>query len=373
MLTDIVKFKVTGLNQVRLISYFTREDISLFGVSSLGREMFFSVKRGDKERVVALLDKLCYTYEITGESGLFFTGKKLLARKGLLSGILVIGILLSLFSFRLSNIIITAENESAKSEISAVLSDEGVKVGGSIRIIDTKQLEYIILRDSPSVSLVSVVVKGATLFVNAYEKLPPPEIIDMTEVAAMFAAKDAVVTRVVVLSGTAAVKAGEAVSEGEVLIAAHEIVRGLEIPKRAVGRVYGRVWYSAAVEFEPITFEDTRTGAVSKTSNLTFFGNSLSVPPSPFDRYVAEESVVRLFSILPITVRYVTYFETIPIMREHRLENKIDELSQIAAAEAFAKIPKNVTILTSWRAVAERDGRIFVEYYFEVEEIIGIY
>jgi hypothetical protein len=84
---------------------------------------------------------------------------------------------------------------------------------------------------------------------------------------------DGIVTRIYVVRGTAAVKAGDAVRRGQVLIAGYTLdPNGVMTECRAEGEVFARVWYSSSRLFFPERIVYERTGNSRTERDVTVFG-----------------------------------------------------------------------------------------------------
>ena len=105
------------------------------------------------------------------------------------------------------------------------------------------------------------------MYVYIKEELDKPDLIDYTKPVPVISDYDAIVTRVVVLTGTAAVKNGDTVLKGQTLIYPYltnkkenEETEEIRVDIRATGMVYGRVWYKESFVLSDETIITKRTG-----------------------------------------------------------------------------------------------------------------
>ncbi len=143
---------------------------------------------------------------------------------------------------------------------------------------------------------------------------PAPALYDADAARDLVASRDAVVLDITVRSGIAAVRVGDTVRRGQLLIRGEERVskeetRGLS----ALGEVLGRAWYEGECTLPRTSEERVRTGRRSSESRLSLMGWSL--PLSEGEAFPeAEEQreelpLVGLF--LPLKIVRTTRYETV--------------------------------------------------------------
>ncbi len=99
------------------------------------------------------------------------------------------------------------------------LSDQNIGYGVRKKLVNCEQLEENIRLDFPDIIWVSARISGNRLIIQVKENSLPEETIPQEEEAAdLIADCDGVITEMIVRQGKAQVKAGDAVTEGQVLV-----------------------------------------------------------------------------------------------------------------------------------------------------------
>ncbi|MDR1940106.1 MAG: sporulation protein YqfD [Clostridiales bacterium] len=372
---DYTLFKGTALNCGKAISGLSKRDIGLIGIKADGGYIYFKAKSKDNQKIIAFFDEICYTYQIIGESGFFRRLRLFFKRKGLVAGVLIVAILFGLINSRLNDIKISGLKTVEYSAVEEILLAQGIKKGVSTRKIDKKHLEYLITSSIDGVAFASIRVSGMTLFINIYEELPPPDIVDMTDDVPLLAKKDGIVTHVIVFSGTPLVKPGDPVVAGETLVAPVENSGGVPVGVRAVGEVFAKVYYSGNAVFLENQVVLSRTGKTKTLTEVEIFGLPIGKKPSPPFALYDEETRTQ-YSAGPAPIKTVTrkYYELTASIVKRSFLQEFESLIKRAEANAKSKIPDGAVILDGWYRIKENadgNGGRLVEYYYEAEERIS--
>ena len=98
------------------------------------------------------------------------------------------------------------------------LYEEGLKEGRFKGGLDKRHIENRVLINMPEISWVGIQIKGTKAVVEIVEKSQVPQIISKTDACDIVAAKDGVITKLLVLAGDPQVKDGESVRRGQKLV-----------------------------------------------------------------------------------------------------------------------------------------------------------
>ncbi|MDR2091597.1 MAG: sporulation protein YqfD [Clostridiales bacterium] len=370
---DYTVFRIASLRCEKAVSLLSAKGILVFDAKIKENDLYFKVKRNDRRKIIALFDEMCYTYQVVGEYGLFFRISAFFKRKGLVAGVLIAAVLLSFVNSRLNEIRINGLKTIEPAVIEAVLENEGIKKGVKTSAIDKKRLEYIIVSSVDKVAFASVKISGMTLIVNLYEELPPPAAVDMTKHTPVIAKKDGTVSRIVTLRGTPAVKAGEAVRAGDVLIHPYVKVGDADAGTRASGEVFAKVCYSGTAAFVENGVETVLTGRSESFNLIGIFGAAIGkTPASPYALFKTAVKTRGLFAPVPVKLTRLTYFELKTENVTRVFEEELPNLIERAKKDAQKTLPAGADVTDSWYVVRNVvDGGRVVEYYYEVEEKIS--
>lgn len=243
---ELCRISVERVKLGALLRRIHSEKIPCFLVFPRGRGVEFSVFREDFGKVVALLQDLDYNYVIKKESGLVSSLKKVIKRPGLLLGLLAVVVTAALYSGIVTDVCVGPSYR--KDEVLACMENCGVTEGKYLPSVDCSALSAALL-SLEGVSFASVERKGNALYVVLHEEEEPPHYEYLSDGAALCSHKHAVVSRVLVFEGTAAVAVGSVVEVGTPLIEGYRVFGEQKVPCAAAGEVYGRVEYRSSVEF----------------------------------------------------------------------------------------------------------------------------
>ena len=119
------EFEVRGLNHARLITLLSERAV-IRGVKSEEGLLRFRASSRRKGEIVALLDTLCYDYQITAERGPLIALVRLAGRAGVAAGTLALTAALILFPHSVTSVEFTGE---WSAEAARILSQSGVEEG----------------------------------------------------------------------------------------------------------------------------------------------------------------------------------------------------------------------------------------------------
>lgn len=202
-------------------------------------------------------------------------------------------------------------------EVISELRACGLSLGGSLSELDTEVVENLVLIRSDRISWISVNLVGTVAYVElreAEESVPDAPTYDAANLVASRSGKIEMLEEV---RGNVAVKPGDLVSEGELLVGGlYDTQNGGLRYRCAEGKVYARTEYDFLVELARSYEQKRYTGRkkVQKSliffeKEIKFFGNSRNLPPTcdTIDK-------VEYFSLsddfpLPFGIRTVSYRE----------------------------------------------------------------
>ena len=202
-------------------------------------------------------------------------------------------------------------------EVCALLEECGLCVGDRISALDTASVELRAMVLSDTVSWISVNMIGTVAEVEIREVESTPENDGDIVAANLVAARDGTVELFEDVRGNIAVKIGDTVSEGELLVGGiYESAQGTLRYTRARGRVYART----EREFEvviPYEYEKkVYTGERKTQKSLIFFKKEVNFFGNSRNSYATCDTIdtVEYLELpggikLPIGVRTVQYLE----------------------------------------------------------------
>ena len=258
----------------------------------------------------------------------------------------IFGILLILVAFFIWlssnfvwNVDILEENENDFVNIRQDLENEGLKIGNLKSKIDTKQIINKIRLERKDIAWMGIELKGTNAIVKIVKADEKPDIIDENEYCSMISDKVGVITKINAQSGTANVKVGDTIKEGDILI--NGWMEGKYTGIRYVhakGEIEAKVWHTKNKKIFYNITERTETGIIENRYEIKFnnFKINLYKKLSKFEIYdtIEAENKIRIFSdfYLPISVVKKTNKELKEEQKQYTLEeakNKgIEELQK---------------------------------------------
>ena len=233
-----VRVELEGGYPARMLNEMTAAGLPLWNVRLRGEGLRLSCPAGVYRHLRPLARRACMRMRVRRKHGLPFWVHRYRRRGGLAVGLVVYGILLALLAPRIWAVEVVGNSATSTQEILAVAQDMGVLIGHRTDRLDIKRLEIVGLSRLPTIGWITVNPRGSVARVEVTERGPTPQVLDLSTPSDMVALRDGLVTSVTVRSGTCAVKAGEAVKAGDLLIGGRvESELGEQLY-----RSYGEVW-----------------------------------------------------------------------------------------------------------------------------------
>ena len=241
------RFTVDGLNLERFLNAVSKEGIPLRRVERThSRGLCCECFSADLPALRSLVQEKGWRMENVQPLGLSALWNSMLARPGIpIGAVLAVAAALILSQFIWQ---VDVRNAGAyQTEVRSFLSESGFAPGMMRRSIDAKALERTLSYRYPEVAWFRVYATGITLVVEVTQGTAPPALPDASP-QDVYAQHDGIVESIRVYAGTAAVKPGQAVKTGDVLIRGMErAADGAEAPVAAEGVVMARCWRSVIV------------------------------------------------------------------------------------------------------------------------------
>lgn len=277
-----------------------------------GKAIVVTVSVDTLKRLTILLDEKSIPYTIIKRNDFPTLATQVLRRFPLVIGIFIAVFILIFFPMYTTEIRLAENGILNVYELRAFLVEQGISTTG---ILGKEELNAV--RNAVSglegVGNVNVEKVGNVLFVEIREELPKSDY-STPSVVPLVSEYDAVITSVVVTSGTAVVSKGAIVKRGDVLIQPYYEANEMQYETTASGVVYGDVMlYERIVlpkEYEVAEF----SGEVASKVSISLFGMKIErhFKESPFDNYTITTTTNSLGGLLPVKfiqqkAREITY------------------------------------------------------------------
>ena len=179
----------------------------------------------------------------------------------------------------------------------------------------------------------------------------------------IIAAKDGVIDRIQVYAGTPAVRPGDTVRKGDILIHGYE-KRGNDatVPVRARGKITARVYLQESAAGHALGYISERTGRSAErfVLGLPFFRFSFSKEPD----YLSSEretEVLHLTNVfLPVWVEKETIYEIALHEEASDISAVKAEISRLAMQKLLSQVSRNDEIIDKWLDYSMIEGGIIL-------------
>ena len=378
-LMGYLNIKVEGFFLERFINICISKKIFLWNVKrEKSTILYANVNIKDYKRLKEIVRKTKSSIKIERKRGLPFIIHKYRKRKiflGLFIFILISFITMSNFVW---NIEIIGNKKIDKEELIECLNENGLKIGSNKNKIDTSKIINNIRLERDDIAWVGINLKGTNAIVEIKESDKAPEILDEKDYCNIVSDRNAMITKLNIQNGTSAVKVGDIVKPGDILVSGH--MEGKYTGYRYVhsqADIEAKVWYSKKEKFFLNQEIQVPTGATEKkyTLNLNNFKINFYKTLSKFKNYdtINESKKIILFSnfYLPIEIIKTVNYEYDKQQRTYTEEELVEIATDKLEEDLNEEIDNKDSIVNKQVNIYPGDGYIEVEIIYEVLENIG--
>lgn len=365
-----VVINIEGIFPERFINLCSKKQISLWNIHRISKNSI-SAHIGIKD--FKKIRKICKNsrckVHIQRKYGLRFFLHKHRKRKALAMGLIIFFTALWVLSKFVWIIEITGNDKIPKEEIIKCAEAGGLSPGMLATSVDSHSIKNHIMSNMEDVAFVTVNTVGTTVKIDIREREEKREHFDKNAHSNIVASESGVIESILVQSGTAAVKRGDVVYKGQLLVsgATDNSYLGIKY-SNSDAVVKARVWHEKTVNLPYYIEEKVPTGNEKNMRKLKILNFSLNL-------YIKNKILFEKCDILSYT-NYITLGKdkTLPIgietvcCKEYRTtKTKLtDEQTKNILFEEFDELYKNSEILN--RSFKIKDNKMTVTYEC-IEEI----
>lgn len=348
-LRGYVRFTVTGRFPERFLNITSSRGIRLWDVSR-GADFSACMYMSDYLRIRPIARRAGVRLRVTKKGGLPSLISRYRDRVGLAIGACAFILTVFVMSLFLWSVDITGLDTVSRSEMLALLRENGVCVGAFKPALNYQEISRAIMLEKPEIGWMAINVTGSYASVEVKEEAPAPEVADTSVPCNIKAKCDGVLLKIEALEGETFVTEGSGVVEGQLLIGG---VISSETGGTRLVHADGRVLAETTREMRftlPETVSGLRPdGETAERRSFDIFG--LCIPykiasvASPYSAVaVTEERPAPLGITLPVGI--IT--ERVAALEEYEIkpdENSAEELlrQQSALYETFTLSDCTVT------------------------------
>ena len=346
---------VEGYFLEKFVNICTRRQILLFDISrQKNSKMTLKVSIKGFRMLRPIAKKTGCRVRILKKHGLPFLINRYRGRKTFLLGAALFVVLFYIMTSFVWTIEITGNEKIETQLIIEKLASMGVKPGVLKYRINSEKVADRIIMDVNGLSYVSVVVRGTKVKVEVAEGVDVPPMVPLSEPCDIVAGKDGVIKSIVVKAGQAAVKEGDTVKKGQILVSGNVPIKNMENNPRmvhAIGNILARTWYESTQPVELRVVEKIRTGRKKDNISLFLFSKKINlfnkkVSYSNYERVETEKFLsIGENLVLPFGAVIETYYENQIIEADVSLEEAKENAANAAYRKALEDIPEGAQIV----------------------------
>ena len=374
-----INIKIEGYFVEKFINKCMSENILFWNVKrERSTIIYMNVGIKDFKRLCRIAKECKCKIKINEKKGIPFLLNKYRKRKIFAILMVIMCVLLVGMSRFVWKVDIEGLDKINKGEITALLEENGLKVGKLKNMIDTKEIINDIRLKREDISWIGITINGTNAVVKVVEADSKPEIINEEDYCNIVATKDGQIVKVSAQNGIPAVKQDDIVTKGDILIAGW--IDGKYTGTRYVyaeGEVKAKVWYteSEKIALNQVVEEQNGNTEEKYKIKINNFTINLYKTLSKFEKYDTIETCnqVKIFSnfYLPIELVKITNTEKI----EKNITYGIEEAKQICIEKASKKIEENLQnnpeVLQKYINAYANGDCVEAEVTYEVLENIG--
>ena len=347
-----VRIALSGRFPEKLLNLCIKKNICLWDVRREGAVIYCSVSPEAFRRLRPFVRTAGASVRIVEKGGRTFFLHRYHKRYFFIPGLILCFLLVELFASFVWVVEPVGLERLDAAEAKALLKEAGLYPGAWKRSISPGEVQRRVLLKSDDIVWLWPDIRGVHAYVSIKESTPVPEAVHPDDPVNIVAAADAVVRSMTVKAGEAAVREGDAVAKGDLLVSgvvgsSAGTVRWLH----ALGEIRGTVWTEKSRE--EALFEEHRTPTGAKKRQFTvgflnFSRNLFRNSGKPYENCDKITTVkrVRIFGLeTPLWIRTQEYremtAERVAVSTEEavkRAERVLDrELASVTEGEVISR------------------------------------
>ncbi|WP_042345827.1 sporulation protein YqfD [Bacillus massiliigorillae] len=376
-----VEVKAYGQQVEAFVNDMVRKRIRIWNMKKMGTDAIcFTIALYNVKKMRVIIRKYDCKATFLKRSGVPFLWRRLLFNSGFLIGFFLFLTCL----FLLSNVVWGIEISGAKPEtehkIRQQLTKMGVETGKfQFNMDESGTIQQKLSSSIDEITWVGVELKGTTFHLQVVEKKEPKRA-KMDSRQNIIANKKAIVRKIFVEKGKAAVSVNDYVNKGQVLVSSNisnNDKSSVLVP--AKGSVWGEVWYKSDVaiplktEFSVFSGkEETKHYVKMKTFSLPIWGFKKTTIVN-YEKDITDKPLFFLGWKLPFSYKTVTFRDKESVVREYSKKEAILRGHEVAENDLKKMLPKNSEVIGR-KVLREsfESGKVILSIHYQVLENIAI-
>lgn len=348
-LRGYVSFEATGAFPERFLNLTLREDIPLWDPVGEKGKLHAKTAVSSYKEIRPVAKRAGVRVRVKKRRGLPFIIHNNKKRGGLLAGVACFFILINIMSSFIWNVEISGLDHLSETDVRSALRDNGLSTGVFKNSFDIDRLERDATLQIGQVGWISVNIIGTTAYVELSESYKRPDIVPDNEPCNIKADFDGQILRMDIAKGAAAVKTGDGVIKGQLLVSGVvEDSLGNSTLWHSEAKVYAQTKRSEKVEIPLVRKELLPTGeSVTRKQgrllNIKFPMNFCFVPQGHYFKQAHLENYTVNGNGLPFDVYTENWYEYREV-RQNLTEKQAEQsaMTHLALTEAFQMLDTEI-------------------------------
>ena len=291
-----VSVVIKGLFPERFINLCTKNKINLWNIKRKTKnEITAQITVKDFKKLHKITKRCGCKVHIAEKHGLRFRIYRYRKRKALAIGLVIFFVILWSLTKFVWIIDITGNDKVSDTLILEYAKKCGLKTGVPTSYVDSKKVQTFLMTNMEELSFVSVNKNGTAVYIDVREREQRREHFDKYSFSNIIADQSGVIESVLVQSGTAAVKKGDIVYKGQLLVSGATDNKYLGIKySNSDAEIMARVWHEKTVDLPYYIEEKVPTGKVKNKRKLKILDFSLNL-------YIKNKILFENYDILSYT------------------------------------------------------------------------
>ncbi len=294
-----VNIEIQGIHPEKLVNILWTKKIDIKNLTKVNiTTLTLDVNIKNLTYVKDLAKENKCTLKISKAKGILYWQMKLKKGGTLVGGIFIFIFLIYYLSLYIWNIDITTSKYLSSYEVRKELLAYGIKPGIKKSSIDVYDLEKKLINNESRIMWIRIRMEGGTLKVKIEEKQNPPVINSEKPIGDMVAKMDGEIVRIYTTSGSAAVKKGDIVKCGDVVIKGIQGKEGFTYETPAEGTVIAKTFYEDYKSADVNGTRKVKTGNEDYSIYISIFGKKLYLKKYDvkYSKYDKIEESGRIFN-----------------------------------------------------------------------------
>ena len=221
---------MAGMMEVELTS--AEPELALQAVNTKGIEIFymrqvseltccFRIRRKDYQKLAALSRKRGETLRVLRKTGMFWSGKRMLARPVFLVGIVFLMAVVLYLPTRVLFVRVEGNEMIPTRQILAAAEESGICFGALRREVRSEKVKNALLSAVPELQWAGVNTAGCVATISVRERTITQETGKVNQVTNIVADRDGYILSATVTKGNSLVQVGQTVKTGQILVSGY--------------------------------------------------------------------------------------------------------------------------------------------------------